>query len=207
MPSGCAPDVAPSAWSREISPRAGHPADVSLAPDARRAAFERLVAEVYEPLQRFLRRRTDVATAEDVLADTLLVLWRRVEDIPAEAPVAWSYGVARGCLANAVRAAARQDRLVERLAAEPSYGPSGAEYVDLAEAMDALPEGDREVLRLWAWEQLAPREIATVLDITANAASIRLHRAIGKLKVVMNPRKSGGTAGQLGEGQGKEGSA
>ncbi|MGQ0630291.1 MAG: RNA polymerase sigma factor [Sporichthyaceae bacterium] len=180
---------------------------MSAVPDPRRESFERLVGEVYEPLQRFLRRRSDAATAEDVLADTLLVLWRRVDDIPAEAPVAWTYGVARGCLANAVRGAARQDRLVERLAAEPSDGPSDTENVALAEAMDALPEGDREILRLWAWEQLAPREIAAVLDITANAASIRLHRAIGKLKEVVKPRKSGGTAGQLGERAGKEGSA
>ena len=41
---------------------------------------------------------------------------------------------------------------------------------------------DAELLRLWAWEQLAPGEIATVLGITANAASIRLHRAREKLR-------------------------
>jgi RNA polymerase sigma-70 factor, ECF subfamily len=148
----------------------------------RRAGFERLVAEAYEPLQRFLRRRTDAATAEDVLGDVLLVLWRRVDDIPHEAPVAWAYGVARGCLANAVRGQARQERLVRRLAAEPEPGGGTAEHEALADALDKLPEGDRELLQLWAWEQLQPKEIAAVLGITANAASIRLHRAIGKLK-------------------------
>ena len=33
----------------------------------------------------------------------------------------------------------------------------------------------------WAWEQLEPREIATVLQITPNAASVRLSRARKKL--------------------------
>ncbi len=176
--------------------------------DDRRADFERLVAEVYEPLQRFLRRRTDPGTAEDVLGDVLLVLWRRVGDIPAEAPVAWAYGVARGCLANHVRGRARQERLVDKLAlvGDPPTGNAvghGAEHALLEEALAGLPENDRELLRLWAWEQLAPREIATVLDITPNAASIRLHRAIGKLKEVLGPRKSPGSAGHLEDRQGR----
>ena len=47
--------------------------------------FEALVADVYVPLQRYLRRRTDGDTAGDVLADTLLVMWRRFDDIPADA--------------------------------------------------------------------------------------------------------------------------
>ncbi len=169
---------------------------VSPVQDARRRAeFEELVAQAYEPLQRFLRRRTDPATADDVLGDVLLVLWRRVDEIPAEAPVAWSYGVARGCLANHVRGSVRQDRLVERLKQEPAGGPElGAEHEALGEALAQLPENDRELLRLWAWEQLAPREIATVLGITPNAASIRLHRAIGKLKELMGRPATGGTA-------------
>ncbi len=170
----------------------------------RRASFESLVADAYEPLQRFLRRRTDAATAEDVLGDVLLVLWRRADDIPADAPVAWAYGVARGCLANAVRRTARQERLVQRLATQPAAG-APAEHAALDEALAGLPETDREILQLWAWEQLAPREIAEVLGITANAASIRLHRAIGKLREKLAPpRKSGGAGGHLADRQGEE---
>ena len=42
--------------------------------------------------------------------------------------------------------------------------------------MARLGEADRELVRLWAWEQLEPREIALVLGLTPNAVSIRLHR-------------------------------
>ena len=52
------------------------------------------------------------------------------------------------------------------------------------------------MLRLWAWEDLRPQEIAVVLGITANAASIRLHRAKGRLAaelgVVRPPTASAG---------------
>ena len=36
----------------------------------------------------------------------------------------------------------------------------------LAEALAGLPAADQEILRLWAWEQLEPREIALSLGST-----------------------------------------
>ena len=75
----------------------------------------------------------------------------------------------------------------------------------LSDAVDRPAEQvDQEVLRLWAWEQLAPREIALVLGITPNAASIRLHRATKKLREQLTTRKDEGPPGHLGERQGKE---
>jgi RNA polymerase sigma-70 factor, ECF subfamily len=150
---------------------------VTATPDARRQRFEALAGEVLLPLQRYLRRRTE--DADDVLSEVLLVLWRRLEDVPDEA-LPWAYGVARGCLANHRRSAQRRLKLVRRLATERVVEAS--DDTDLAEALACLREDDREVLRLWAWEQLPPREIAVVLGITPNAASIRLHRATKKLR-------------------------
>jgi RNA polymerase sigma-70 factor (ECF subfamily) len=145
--------------------------------------FVELAAEVLVPLQRFIRRRTE--DGDDVLADTMLVLWRRLDDVPPEARLPWAYGVARGCLQNARRSEERRWGLLRRLAAEPPPPPSAEGDPELAEALSTLPETDRDVLRLWAWEGLAPREIAVVLGISANAASIRLHRAMTKLRTAM----------------------
>lgn len=167
--------------------------------------FEALAGEVYVPLRRYLRRRTDPTSAEDVLGDVLLVMWRRRDDIPGEAAVAWCYGVARGCLSNAVRGQQRHRRLLRRLAqvVEPAVSvPS--ENPELDEALGELEPADRELLRLWAWEQLAPREIAVVLGITPNAASIRLHRATRKLRDRLPERKNDEPGGHLGQRQGTE---
>jgi RNA polymerase sigma-70 factor (ECF subfamily) len=168
---------------------------VDAAQDAeRRDRFERLVAAVYEPVQRYLLRRADPATADDVLGDVLLVLWRRLDAVPAGSELPWAYGVARGCLANSRRSAARQERLVHRLAAvrQDEADGDGA----LAEALDALPVSDGEILRLWAWEQLPPRELALALGISANAASIRLHRAKKRLRKLLEGGKDVGLTGQ-----------
>jgi RNA polymerase sigma-70 factor, ECF subfamily len=168
--------------------------------ESRRERFEAVAPELIEPLRRFLTRRTDAATADDVLAETLLVCWRRVAELPEE-PLPWAYGVARNCLRNAERSARRQDRVAARLAAEP-VDPGPPEDSALHEALARLRPDDAELLRLWAWEQLTPAEIATVLGITANAASIRLHRAREKLKDSL--RKTAGAAGHEGSREGRK---
>jgi RNA polymerase sigma-70 factor (ECF subfamily) len=162
---------------------------------ARRARFERLFADVYEPLQRFVRRRAGVAAVDDVVADTLLVLWRRLDDVPEGAALPWCFGTARRCLANARRADERRDRLTRRVASEPVPTASESDDTDLIAALAELPAEDREIVRLWAWEQLAPREIAVVLAISPNAASIRLHRAKRRLADRLGSGKDGAPAG------------
>lgn len=173
--------------------------------DARRARFEELADELIEPLRRFLVRRTDPATADDALAETLLVCWRRLHEVPDE-PLPWAYAVARNCLANALRSARRQERLAARVAsADPPQlvapGP-GEGDPELAEALASLPERDAELLRLWAWEQLTAAEIAEALEITPNAASIRLHRAKERLREAL--RKNGAGAGHEGSRKGRQ---
>lgn len=176
-------------------------------PAVERAAPERfraLVAEVTDPVRRYLWRRTDEATADDVLAETLVVLWRGRDREPRD-PVPWAIGIARKQLANARRAAARRDRLVARIATvDPPAVVAPDEPDDEADARDAavrrtlarLRPADADVLRLWAWDELEARQIADVLGISANAAAVRLHRARRRFEQEFG--KDGDRAGQVG---------
>ncbi|MEU9413473.1 sigma-70 family RNA polymerase sigma factor [Streptomyces sp. NPDC048281] len=179
----------------------------------RQARFEGLAHVVAEPLHRYLLRRTSPDLVDDVLSDTMLVLWRRLDDVPGlgtgPAPdpddvLPWCYGVARACLANAHRADGRRLRLLERLV-RTQRGPSATvtDHSDLHAALDRLGQLDREVVRLWAWEGLAPRQIALATGLTSNAVSLRLHRVKRKLAKQLGPtRKSTDPAGhkQMKEG-------
>lgn len=152
--------------------------------DDRELRFEQLARAVVEPLRRYVVRRSGPDLADDVLADTLLVLWRRLDDVPADAALPWCYGVARGCLANAQRAESRRDRLARRAAAladRAGDDDPDPRVEEVRRAVAGLPEQEQELIRLWAWEELTPAEIAVVLGVTANAVSIRLHRARKKL--------------------------
>ncbi len=168
--------------------------------EERRVRFEEGAGPLIEPLRAFLRRRTDPDTAEDVLADTLLVCWRRLEDLPAE-PLPWAYGVARHCLDNARRGQRRRDRLAARVAAvdppPPATAAPAPADLRVRDALAALPDADAELLRLWAWEGLEAADVAEVLAITPNAAAIRLHRARRKLReqLEQRERKDGSGAG------------
>ena len=148
--------------------------------------FERLYEAARDPLARYLARRATPDAVEDLFAEVMTVAWRRLDDIPPDAELPWLYGTARRVLANHRRSGSRLARLLDRLALgerEAGAGPllAGAD-ADLSAAMASLSADDTEVLRLWAWEELAPREIAEALGITPNAASIRLHRAKNRLR-------------------------
>lgn len=157
---------------------------VMTAHDEARRNFEALVSEVHDPLSRYLRRRASLADADEVLGDVLVTLWRRLDAVPAGAELPWCYGVARRALANHRRGEQRRLQLVTRLEAQPpvAVDPSGSEeYPELAEALASLSDSEREVIALWAWEGLEARQIATVLETTPNAVSLRLGRAKKKL--------------------------
>jgi RNA polymerase sigma-70 factor (ECF subfamily) len=160
--------------------------NTSVSSQSRRERFEAIADEVFEPLQRYLRRRANRADADDALADVMLTVWRRLDDAPSDRVLAWCYGIARRTLANQRRGQNRHLRLLQRIESEPRPSSTPAPFEagtdpDLTEALASLGNDDREVLRLWAWEQLEPREIAPVLEISVNAATLRLSRAKKRL--------------------------
>jgi RNA polymerase sigma factor (sigma-70 family) len=159
-------------------------------PDA--ADFRRLFDDAYRPLLAYaLRRGASHADAEDVVAETLLVAWRRRAELPSGPDaLPWLYAVARRVLANRRRAAARAERFRRalRIGSSPSARepePSlerGEELRAVLAALRRLPEPDQEVLRLAVWEGLAHEEIALSLGCSENAVALRLHRARQRLR-------------------------
>jgi RNA polymerase sigma-70 factor (ECF subfamily) len=130
-------------------------------------------------------RRVDRATADEVVAETFVVAWRRLEDVPPQA-LPWLYAVARRLVANQTRGANRRSALARRLAAEVDDGarPSRAD-VTLGR-LEALNARDREVLLLIAWEGLTQRQAAAVLGCSHAAVRVRLHRARRRLRGLLD---------------------
>lgn len=64
------------------------------------ARFEALFASCQRLVLAYaMRRSPNAADAEDVVAETFIVAWRKIDSVPAE-PVPWLYAVARRVLAN-----------------------------------------------------------------------------------------------------------
>jgi len=150
--------------------------------DARRARLEALFAAHAPTVLVYARRRTDHATAADVLSDVFIVAWRRLDEVPADA-VPWLLACARRALLNHERAARRRSKLVERLIATTPPAAFSVELKDqeLAQALARLSERDREVLLLTGWEGLTAEQAARVLGCSPQAVWVRCHRARKRL--------------------------
>lgn len=169
---------------------------------AAEARFRRLYEENYESVLAYvLRRWPEPSEARDIVADTFLVLWRRLDEAPGDAEVPlWLYGVAKRVLSNHYRTRLRRQRLAAQFA---QIAATASEAVDRSDArmqtrsvlegLARLSERDREILMLAAWESLSTAEIASVLECSENAATLRLHRARKRLTEVY--RKENARAG------------
>lgn len=164
----------------------------SASPDERRRRFESVYSANCGPVLAYaLRRSRSCDDAADVLAETFLIAWRRLDELPPDDAVKpWLYGVARRVLANQRRGESRRNALTERLrtdlttsdlAVQQAWPQPGGELAEVARAFRRLPEPDQELLALVGWEGLNASQIAATLGCSSNAARIRVHRARRKL--------------------------
>lgn len=160
------------------------------ASDADQRLFERLVHDTRDDLLAYaLRRSASAEDAADVLSETYLIAWRKLEKIPpGEQARLWLFGVAHNVIRQGVDRRRSRDALVERLArevraasnVEPAPESDRASRA-LQAALATLPERDREILTLTAWEGLTPQEVAAVVSLPANVVRVRLYRARARL--------------------------
>ncbi len=151
--------------------------------DPRRLRFSAIYRDHVAAISGYALRRVGPEDAADVVTETFIVAWTRLESVPDQpADRLWLYATARRVLANERRGRRRRDALVQRLADEfrtalaVTRAPSEDALVAAA-AFGRLAARDREVLGLAGWEGLGPAEMAEVLGCSTNAARLSLHRA------------------------------
>jgi RNA polymerase sigma-70 factor, ECF subfamily len=149
------------------------------------ARFRDLYQSTYDDLKRFAQRRADPSSAEDLVAETMLVAWRRFDQLPAQRgdARAWLFGIARNLMLNARRGEQRRVALEVRIAEAASTRAATddaevvAHRVDLSLAWRRLTPQHQEALALTVWEGLTSSEAAIVLGVSPVAYRLRLSRA------------------------------
>jgi RNA polymerase sigma-70 factor (ECF subfamily) len=134
-----------------------------------------------------LRRLREVQDAEDVVAETFAIAWRRIGDVPPEA-LPWLYVTARLVLANHRRSAGRRSALVDAVVAQAaiaSDSPAESDESGVLEALAGLSEADQEALLLVAWEGLNHRQAARAAGCSVPAFAARHRRARRRLVEAM----------------------
>jgi len=152
----------------------------------REERFTCLYDAYYSDVRAYAWRRGP-DTADDVVAETFTTAWQRLDSLPAE-PLPWLIGVARNVLLNLQRGERRR-REREMRCAESDVTPSFAGAIEarssLGAALQTLPERDREILLLAAWERLDRPGLAAVLGCTKATVAVRLFRARKRLAAAL----------------------
>lgn len=159
--------------------------------------FEEIYARHREAVEAYARRRVPADLVDDVVAETFLVCWRKLGNVPVEA-LPWLYAVARKTIANQRRTAARAVAGGAEAVAAGEPEPTGDPL--LAAAFVRLSDRDREVLRLVAWEGLSLAQASTVLDCTTVSCRVRFHRAKRRLAALLETGAAGAAARPRPEG-------
>lgn len=105
----------------------------------------------------------------------------------------WLVSVASNHVKRGWRSAERQARAYAKIVRWVHDGEDVADAVavrtdderrmaSLLETMRRLPRAQREVLQLWAWEQLSYEEIAAALGVAVGTVRSRLNRARARLR-------------------------
>ena len=148
--------------------------------------FETLYERHYRHVWSYCRRRVSRERVDDVVAETFLTAWKRIDDVPdGDGALLWLYRVAYRAVGHQWRGTARRKRLGVKLAAVPDPIEDTPEDTAINDdetqrvlvAAARLNASDAEILRLQCWERLTRQEIAGVLGLDPNAVSQRLHRA------------------------------
>ena len=142
--------------------------------------FSELYGQFAGRVLAYARRHTNRDDAEDVVAETFQVAWRRRDVMPEEA-LPWLLGVAHNVMRSQWRAARRTTPAdtLERLSdvAGDSLEVGVVRRQELVELLAKLPDHEREALLLVAWDDLSADQAAQVLGISAGAVRVRIHRA------------------------------
>ncbi|MFC8618367.1 RNA polymerase sigma factor [Micromonospora purpureochromogenes] len=131
--------------------------------------------------------------ADEVVAETFLVAWRRLTELPTATPLPWLLAVARNVVGERYRAEERQQAIAAEMRAwitdeelsVADVADGVAERAAVLTALAQLSDGDRELLTLVAWHGLTPGHAARVLGCSTATYYVRLHRARRHLKDAM----------------------
>jgi RNA polymerase sigma factor (sigma-70 family) len=157
-----------------------------------RKAFERLYRGYFPRLGRFIGRMThSTALVEEIINDTMLVVWRRAGSYDGSSKVStWVFGIA---WRKARKALAMVDEPVESDPAaytDEQPSPEQQALADqlarrLAGAVGSLPYPQRLAVVLTYFHGMEYAEIATIADCPVNTVKTRMFHARRRLKELL----------------------
>lgn len=150
-------------------------------------AFEEIYRDLRTPIMTVAVRMTgDRETAEDILQEVFVKLYISPPDPKIKKPRAYIFRMARNLAIDGLRRT-RDSVSLDVLEEVMTAGePDLEEKMDVEKALSALPDAERQIVTLHINGGLKFREIAQVTDIPAGTAAWRYHRALLRLRTLLD---------------------
>ena len=179
--------------------------DESVAQNERNSSEATLLAEIaegnknsfktfydlyYSRLYRFIARITSGDNIDEVINDTMFVVWNKAATYNGEcAPSTWVFGIAYKKTLQSLRS---KKRIIEEsldamelespLVSDPNCSIDQYELSNfLGKALENLTEEQRAVVELTYYQGLSYKEIAVLMDCSENTVKTRMFYARAKL--------------------------
>jgi RNA polymerase sigma-70 factor (ECF subfamily) len=140
---------------------------------------------------RYFDRRVPIAEdAADLMAETMLVAWRRNTRLPTEPEEArmWLFQIAKYTLLNYRRGRRRHIAATDILKHSIAHTPPPEEAKnlddkeDVQQAIDSLPKDQAEIIRLVHWDGFSVAEVARLIGTAEPTVRGRYNRALARLR-------------------------
>lgn len=156
-----------------------------------RGAFEALFRRYHPRLLRFCHRLGGgLESLDEIVSDTLLVVWRRAADYDGRCrPSTWIFGIAYRKVLETRRRDRRSrrfDSLEDHRELSGSCSGQRQETADwLHQAMKELPEEQRIAVELTFYHGMSYQEISRIMGCPENTVKTRMFHARKKLKTLL----------------------
>ncbi|MEM1406162.1 MAG: sigma-70 family RNA polymerase sigma factor [Bacteroidota bacterium] len=155
------------------------------------AVYEKIFLELSTSLRNFLLYKfRNLKQAEDVVQEAFFILWQNCKSVTPELAKAYVFKVAQNQFLKFVErekvrnryAASQPDPLVQE---NPQYKLEYDELSkNLTQAIEQLPDGQRETFLLNRIDKMTYGEIAALQGVSVKAVEKRMHKALVKLRQI-----------------------
>lgn len=158
--------------------------------------WEQLYDENARALTLYARQwLPSMADAEDCVQDAFIRLLKSPQQF-SENPVPVLYQAVKWAALDRIRSSRRRERREETSSAETDQVSLFENHLDkrerreaVEEAIQQLPDEQREVLTMHIWGELPFREIGEALGISLNTAASRYRYALKKLRQILEAKE------------------
>ena len=126
----------------------------------------------------------DGVHAEDITSDVFerALRYRTRYDARRGSPISWLIGIARRAIADYMSSEHAHSSDIPELSVANVFEDQVALRLELREAVEKLPERDRELVALRYGADLTATQIARILGLRTNTVEVSLHRALATLR-------------------------